>query len=141
MTLTNLLHLVLRLEMGGNVPPLHLCVYRDNFHFPYVTLQFKSVSFESHEYSQQTQTLFLQDPVPYNPPSVSKSSKQSHCFRFPIKTLYTFNFLTPISLCLFKHNFIPPTKLNSVRGYTCLGSYKSHWFILFMYKSRSINTT
>ena len=84
--------------MSGNVPPLHLCVYRDNFHFPYVTLQFNIVSFESHEYSQQTQTLFLQDPVPYNPPSVSKSSKWSHCFRFSIKTLYTFIFLTPISL-------------------------------------------
>jgi hypothetical protein len=130
MMLTTLLHLVPRLKMSGNVPPLHLCVHRDNFHFPYVTLQSNIISFESHEYSQQTQTPFLQDPVPYNSPSVSKSSKWSHCSRFSIKTLYTFIFLTPISLCLFKHNFILPTKMNSVRGYTCLGSYKSQWVSL-----------
>jgi len=116
--------------MSDNVPPLHFSVHRDNIHFPYVTLQFNSVSFESHKYIQQAQTLFLQDPVPYNPPSVSKMSKWSHSFRFPIKILYTFIFLTPISLCLFKHNFIPPAKLNSVTGYICLGLYNSHWFNL-----------
>jgi len=137
--LTTLLHSVLRLKMSDNVPPLHFCVYRDNIHF--VTLQFNSVSSESHEYSQQTQTLFLQDPIPYNPPSVSMMSKWSHCFRFPIKILYTFIFLTPISLCLFKHNFIPPTKLNSVQV-TYAWVYTSHiGSILLMYKSRSINTT